>query len=213
MQASRRQFKKNTDKLDIYHKSLFSALPDALHDDKALDRAILYGVRYLGRLGENISVEYLESRLQMSYLIMELIALVTPRRFARIFPITKEYDGNRWGTKDYFYTVEKIEELGWDKPIGETNETVFDFLWDYTNWDVNFFLVDHMSLMSDMRRAQGQPGIMEQWAADNGIQTYTLHTTPKGTQYVLDSNGKSKFVLKKRSNHLKLVVPRRRDGN
>ncbi|GEC93809.1 hypothetical protein [Brevibacillus brevis] len=211
MQVGHRPDKKNTEKLDIYHKSLFSALPVALHEEKALDRAIFYGVRYLGRLG-SVSVDNLESRFQLSYLIMELIALVTPRRFASIFPITKEYDGNRWGTKDYFYTVEKIAELGWDKPIGETTETVFDFLWDYHNWDVTFFLCEYMGLMSDMRRAQGQPGIMEQWAAENGIQTYTLHTTPKGEQYLMDSKGRSKPIRERRPRHLKLVVPKRRKG-
>ncbi|MFE1625932.1 hypothetical protein ACFLFF_04195 [Brevibacillus reuszeri] len=89
MLVGRRQYKKNTEKLDIYHKSLFSASPDVLHNDKDLDRANLHGVRYLGRLGKSISVEYLASRLQMSYLIMELIALVTQRRFASIFPIIK----------------------------------------------------------------------------------------------------------------------------
>ncbi|MED1800677.1 hypothetical protein [Brevibacillus porteri] len=209
MQVGHRPVKKNTDKLDLYLNALIAALPDTMDDDKALERTIFYGVKYFGRAGENTTLEDMERRFHITEAIMAYISLVTPRRFTSIFPITKEYDGNRRGTKDYFYTVDKIAELGWDKPIGETSETVFDFLWDYHNWDITFFLVEFMSLMSDMRRAQGQPGIMEQWAAENGIQTYTLHTTLDGDQFVMDSKGRTKPVREKRPKHLKLVVPKR----
>jgi hypothetical protein len=213
MQVGHRPDKKNTDKLDLYLNALIAALPDAMDDDKALERTIFYGVKYFGRAGKNTTLEDMERRFHITEAIMAYISLVTPRRFVEIFPINKEYDGKRWGTKDYFYTVDKIAEIGWDKPIGETTETVLDFLWDYNNWDITFFLVEFMSLMSDMRRAQGQPGIMEQWATENGIQTYTLHTTPDGEQFVMDSKGRTKPVREKRPKHLKLVVPKRGKGN
>lgn len=212
MQARHGFDAKATKRTDLYLKSLIAAVPNSLDNDKALERAIFYGVKYLGRAEKYTTIDDLERRYSISEAIMALIAIVTPRKFVEIFPITKKYDGKRWGTKDYFYTVEMINKHGWDKPIGETDEVAFDFLWDYQNWEINIFLVEHMSLISDMRRAQGQPGLMEQWALENGIQTYTLNTSPEGNQYLMDSNGRSTPVRKRRPKHLKLVVSRRRRG-
>lgn len=212
MKARRELDTKAAKRLDLYLNALIAALPDALENGKALERAIFYGVRYLGQVEKSTSPEEMERRFRVSEAIMVLIAMVTPRRFVEIFPINKEYDGERRGFKDYFYTVNMIAERGWDEPIGETSDEVFDFLWDYQNWDINLFLVNHMSLVSEMARSQGQPGLMEQRAAENGIETYTLHTTPEGKQYLRDSKGRSTPIKKKRPKHLKLVVPRRRVG-
>lgn len=209
MQTRRELDPKAAKKLDLYLQGLIAVVPNALDDDKALERAIFYGVRYLKQVEKSTSIEDLERRFSISEAIMVLISMVTPRRFVEIFPIDKKYDGERRGTKDYFYTVSMISERGWDKPIGESSEEVFDFLWDYQNWDINLFLVEHMSLVSEMARAQGQPGLMEQWTAENGIETYTLHTTLEGKQYLRDSKGRSTPIRKKRANHLKLVVSKK----
>lgn len=196
-------------KLDLYWDSFVSALPDAFSNDNALARSILYGVKLAGREKGHMTYEELTVKFQLFEMVMHLVTMVTPRKFVQIFPIEKRYDGKRWDTKDYFYTVEMINEHGWDEPIGVTTEEVFEFLWDYQNWDVMIFLVEYMGLMSDIRRAQGQPGIMEQWAAENGIRTYTMHSTSDGKQYVVDENGRSMPIKKKRPKHLKLVVPKR----
>ncbi|HBZ80933.1 MAG TPA: hypothetical protein DEP07_11170 [Brevibacillus sp.] len=212
MRARREQDSKSEKRTGLYLDGFIAAIPSVLDNDKALERAIFYGVKYMGRAGESTTIEELERRFSISEALMALIAMVTPRRFVEIFPINKEYDGERWGLKDYFYTVEMITKHGWDKPIGESSEGAFGFLWDYQNWDINLFLVNHMSLVSEMARSQGQPGPMEQWAAENGIQIYTLNTTPDGKQYLLDSNGRSTPVRKKRPRHLRLMVPKRRRG-
>ncbi|MDR4997873.1 hypothetical protein [Brevibacillus parabrevis] len=212
MRARREQDSKSEKRTGLYLDGFIAAIPSVLDNDKALERAIFYGVKYMGRAGESTTIEELGRRFSISEALMALIAMVTPRRFVEIFPINKEYDGERWGLKDYFYTVEMITKHGWDKPIGESSEGAFGFLWDYQNWDINLFLVNHMSLVSEMARSQGQPGPMEQWAAENGIQIYTLNTTPDGKQYLLDSNGRSTPVRKKRPRHLRLMVPKRRRG-
>lgn len=63
----------------------------------------------------------------------------TPRDVLRMFPPTKEYDGERWGMKDYFYTIEKARAFGLDKPLGKHVEA---FLWDYMEPHLNMFLVN-----------------------------------------------------------------------
>lgn len=189
---------------EMYHRSFTSAVQKAFvkesSDPTALDRAILFGVRLVNLQEKTNLVGEILNRFQFAEAIMVLIMFVTPRRFTEIFPIDKRYDGNRWGTKDYFSTVEMINKHGWDEPIVEA----FDFLWDYQNQDTREFLVNYLSLISDLRRAQGEPGILEEWAEMNNIPLYRMHTDSEGKQFIIDQNGRSKPV-KKRPRHLKLA--------
>ena len=41
--------------------------------------------------------------------------------------------------KDYFFTMNSAKEIGMDTPIGEN---ILEFLYDYTNWDINMFYVE-----------------------------------------------------------------------
>lgn len=198
-------------KLELYNRSFVSAMraiPEDYaerEDTRELERAIFFGIRLLGRLEEPTTADAIRNRFNLVEGVMGLLTFITPRKFASLFPITKEYKGKRWGSKDYFYTVEKMEAYGWDTPISEP----FSFLWEFHNWDITFFVVNYMSLISDMRRSQGQPGIMEEWAAENNITLHTLHTAPNGKQFLTDSNGRSKPVSKPRPKHLKIVEGRK----
>jgi len=170
-------------------------------DESALDRCILYGIRVINVSEDATDAEGMLARFQLSELIFGLIAMTTPRRFTRIFSIDKRYDGKRWETKDYFSTVEMIEEHGWDEPIKDP----FDFLWDYENIETRVFMVNYMSLVSDIRRLHGQPGLLEEWAAEKGIPLYTMHTDQNGKQFLISGDGRSAPVKKKRPRYLKLV--------
>ncbi|QWU15708.1 hypothetical protein SAMN04487895_12756 [Paenibacillus sophorae] len=197
------------DKLEIFRKAFMTAIPKAfceIPDPIALDQSILYGVRLANRERDGAStLEGIRHRLTLFEGVMACMTLITPRRLVQVFPIAKFYDGERWQIKDYFTTVKMIEEHGWDKPISDPHH----FIWDYGNWEMGEFLVRYMSLMSDMRRAQGQPGIMEEWLADKGVPMYTMHTDPSGRQFMVDPNGRSFPVRKPRPKHLKIVQSRR----
>lgn len=201
----------NARKLELYDRSFVSAMRaipedyEEREDTRELERAIFFGIRLLGRLDEPATADAIRNRFNLVEGVMGLLTFITPRKFASLFPITKDYDGKRFGSKDYFYTVQKIREYGWDKPISAP----FDFLWDFHNWDITFFVVNYMSLISDMRRLQGQPGIMEEWAAENNVPLYTLHTAPNGKQFMTDSSGRSMPVSKPRPKHLKIVGERK----
>lgn len=192
-------------KMDAYLRSLLVSLPKALSDHTALCRSILYGIRFVGRMERPLTFDGLMARYQISELIMRLMTRVTPREFSMIFPIEKDYEGHRFGVKDYFSTVEMIEKHGWDDPIRDP----LDFLWDYENQETRSFLVAYMETASDMRRAHGQPGILEEWAKANGVQIYRMYTDADGKQFLVDQNGRSKPVKMQRLGHLKLVRKRR----
>jgi len=53
---------------------------------------------------------------------------LTPSEFMTISPIEKEYNGHKWGFKDYFYTRDYINTLDPSKPIGQ--EEALHFIWN-----------------------------------------------------------------------------------
>lgn len=104
-------------------------------------------------------------------LVNEIIAQHTPREFMQMFPISKEYDGKKYGwKKDYFYCIESIKQNGIDEPIGED---VFSFLWDYMNCDTEFYLVAMTSIISAMSVLSGGSDPTLDFLSEIGVDTYT----------------------------------------
>lgn len=106
---------------------------------------------------------------------------LTPNEILNLFPITKDFDGWKYECKDYFYTVEKLNEYNPDSPLGNRLE---DFLWDYVNDYTGDFIIDMMSTASDLRKFQGKPCFLEEWAEQNGISTLTVN---ERDGYIMDN--------------------------
>lgn len=78
---------------------------------------------------------------------------MTYRELVNIFPIKKFYDGNKWDTKDYFYTMNYIEEHG---GLDAYIEDPFNMIWDYQNKYIRMFGAKWIGFISeDMRRETG----------------------------------------------------------
>lgn len=170
---------------------------------KVIKQLIVYGVKAVNTIdSESETLGSAPTNFHFCQVIISCMSRLTPLEFINLFPITKDFDGERWGTKDYFYTMKYIKTLDPDAPIGEE---IFNFLWEYTNWEITIFNVNYLRYISDMRQLEGKPSLMEEWANQNGISTYTLYE--KGnTKFVLDNRtGKTTKVKKPRPSYLKLV--------
>jgi len=144
-------------------------------------KLIFWGVKALGRNHELITdQESLDNQMYLYQFVLGLLNKITPNQLMNIFPIKKVYDGEKYEFKDYFSTIEHCRNRGLDKPIGNA----FDFLWDYMNTDTGLFVVRYLSVLSDFQKIKTGQGILETYAAENGIKTY------KEQQI----NGKSVFV-------------------
>lgn len=138
-------------------KPFISYKPTAAHYKKALVKKLKSG---LNNHSDVIKLAYLcikygasEKRSMKEYFEMErIIGELTPREFMQMFPIKKEYDGDRWGVKDYWFTLHHLGHYRMDFPIGSAN--VFDLLMDYWNIDVNLFVVNCISALSDEHRKE-----------------------------------------------------------
>ena len=96
-----------------------------------------------------------------------LSAQITPRELTQIYPIAKSYDGNKYGTVDYFSTMEKLEEFGMNELI--TDDKVMDLLFNYDNAHIREYGCTKLCVISDLRRCEGHPGLAEEYLSPLGV--------------------------------------------
>lgn len=100
-----------------------------------------------------------------------LTGCLTPSLFNQIFPIKKDYDGQKWGIKDYFSTKNYIEEeIGWDNQI----KNGLGFLYEYDNDDVLQASLVTMDVINSISQRQTGESVFERFVKENGIQMYTV---------------------------------------
>jgi len=166
-------------------------------NQQIIKQIVYYGVKWANATGDPEGDEEAITGLFNLYTgIMDYIGDLTPAEFITVFPIEKSYDGDKWGVKDYFYTMAELHKIGMNERIGA--ERVFELLWDYENPDTHVFLVRYMSIMSALRQFQGHPDMMEEWADKNGIETFTRQKDEATGQEYIQSNKTGKTVSAKK---------------
>ena len=133
-----------------------------------------------------------------------LIGHITPRDLTQIYPIEKSYDGNKYGTVDYFSTMEKLEEFGMDEPI--TQDRVIDVLFGYDNKHICEYVCTMLSVISGLRRCEGHPGIMEEYFGPLGVRMFRMMTDEYGKQFLYDPDKQTTYpVTKPRPRYLSVI--------
>lgn len=172
-----------------------------------LKRAVFYAVKYYGleRIDRRHSceprtLEQVQSDFSLLKVVKTLMGQLTPRELMSMFPISKEYDGEKWDCKDYFFTVEKLKDFDMDLPLGD--EGLEDFLWSYWNDDLFSFDSVSFSIISNMYRSQTGKGIMEQWCEEQGIPSYTIQ---KDIGVIKNNQTGEISKLSKKPSHLQIV--------
>ena len=109
-----------------------------------------------------------------------LTGCLTPSLFNQIFPIKKDYNGQKWGIKDYFSTKNYIEEeIGWDNQI----KNGLEFLYEYDNDDVLKASLVTMDVINSISQRQTGESVFERFAKENGIQMYTVDSDGNAEPY------------------------------
>lgn len=209
--------KKQIDFGAIYLRSALRALEsskDILSDRDALKKYVYNSIKYIAQLerrSHGLS-EYEELRNMFDAIcsVKEFAGHLTSAEFITMFPIEKKYDGKKYGAKDYFYTMEMLENYPKDKPIrdgGKDNkrEAVSYFMWDYQNWDVTFFVLYEMDILSKLHKIDTGKDVFDEFCESQGvhIRKYTMHTDEKGKQYMMDEEGNIHGIKKKFPRYLK----------
>ncbi len=200
-----------------YHNSVLQAVKknkgikvaDYPQDD--LMKIALCGIKYIcsirevkrenDRLGTGYehSLEEQKIRFQLIDAIFMVCGHLTLRNFVNTFPIEKDYSGEKWQCKDYFFTMDVLSKMDWDKPIGR--DELSELLWDYMNADLRHAYVEFTTAMSAIYRAQTGKGIAEQFCEDHGIGTYMVD---KETG-IMKNNQTGDIMKPKKASHLHIV--------
>ena len=153
-----------------YHKAIYDAM--ARNEGKQLSdypqedlmKIALLGIKYINlvreirRESERLNIDSKQS-LEESQAIFNLIdtvfmvmGYIKLKNLVITFPITKDFDGAKWECKDYFYTMDVLSKMDWDKPVGRDN--ISELLWDYQNDDLREAYVEFMCATSAIYRSQ-----------------------------------------------------------
>ena len=193
--------KGNTDKIDRmieYHECWHRQYQDTISKAKSkygnnfldfpqedLMKIVLSGIkmvnyaREIRREYEKIDMHYRQTlkESQVTFNLIDalftIMSLIKLKNLVTIFPIRKDYDGEKWECKDYFYTMDVLSGMDWDKPVGR--DKISDLLWDYQNDDLRYVYVEYMCATSAIYRSQTGKGLAEQWCEDLDIPTYTVN--------------------------------------
>ena len=153
-----RQYHNTVSSMFQKHKSL-----DDWSQDELM-KVALCGVKYINcvadierenqRLDANYNTPFAvkENGFNLIDALFGTIGRIKLKNLIKIFPVDKTYDGDKWGCKDYFFTMDVLKEKGLDNAVGR--DGVFDLMWDYENRDLREFTVFYMSCMSAMYKQQ-----------------------------------------------------------
>lgn len=145
------------------------------------------------------SLEEAQATFQLIDAIFTVCGCLTLRNFVTTFPIDKTYDGAKWECKDYFYTMDVLSKMDWDKPIGR--DELSELLWDYENTDLRHAYVEFTTAMSAIYRAQTGKGIAEKFFEERGVPVYTMD---KETG-IMKNNQTGDIIKPKKVSHLQIV--------
>lgn len=191
--------KSETDYFSIYNRVFVEKLwflsPDC-PDRQFIKQIVWAGVKMINHCGDHkhINHDRTTTKLRLFEAIKGFISLLTPAELLTIFPITKTYDEKRWGCKDYFYTIDALNNIGMDELIGDK---VDDLLWSYTNPDLDRFTVNFLCTISDLKRLNGEKGLAEEFADEFGIILYSKTVDRNGRDILIDNKTKNCIRIKK----------------
>ena len=193
---------KGPDMKTLFARSCIRALKAAMepggNTPENNQKYVLAAVKYLRSTyrefqNQKYDMAEVEGRESIIDCVSLCMARMTPLQFMRLFPITKEFDGERWGVKDYFSTMEYMRTLDWDKPIGGPRE-LFNLMWEYRNPQIEMFMVDWQMVMESWCHLHGEPGPLDQLIDSLGIETYTMHEDEQTGQEFMLSNKTGKTI-------------------
>lgn len=82
-------------------------------------------------MGIAIDDDTMDYNFTLTSTIKQIMVGLTPQQIFQVFPIKKEYYGEKYGIKDYYDCMEEANKLGLNTPL-ETQEQVIDFIMECT---------------------------------------------------------------------------------
>ena len=192
----------------IYIKAYIRSLKacpteEGTDQSKHIPKIIYYGVKAVSTYPKLITADEAKTCFEFISGLKAIMSLLTLHEFMNLFPIEKVFDGAKYEMKDYYSTLEAINELGLE-PHEKIGESILKLIMEYMNRDIMDFAVQGMVAMSAMRRFDGHLDLMEEFMATQGMETENTFRNSKGeVMYV--RHGKTVKLKLNKKQHLKII--------
>lgn len=191
--------------IDYTAKNL-NKIPESKYKEYGIKMTILFVKEVLADKDDKPkTLEHIKFRFHEIEQIKKMLSGLTLNEFMNVFPIRKEFDGDKTGCKDYYSTMEFIKDIPKDELIGEK---IDELIMEYVNDDIEKFMFRSMDRLSDLMEATTGQSLGAKFAKDMGIPTMTLHEDDQGRKYMIDENGRSMPVVERKKRmpkYLKVV--------
>lgn len=164
-------------------------------------KLVFYGIHCISRFKDPITSDEWFDLANTNQIILHTIETLAPRDFLRIFPLEKRYDGEKYEVKDYFSSMQAINEYGIDRRI----ENAIDFLFDYMNLLVHLYCVRSLSITEFLIIDSGGISPASEFFHNEGIFEMPTYKGDNGTEYVVNKFGKPIKLNKYKKSHVRRV--------
>lgn len=190
--------------INAYIRTL-EALPvyEGADQTSYVQKMVYYGVKAIGTHPKLKNYQEAVACFEFISNLKTVMSILTLHEFMNIFPIEKVFDGDKYEMKDYYSTLEAINELELE-PHKQIGESILELIMEYMNDDIMNFAVQGMIAMSAMRRFDGHLDLIEEFMASEGHKTPNTFKNDKGQVYYV-RHGKPQKIKTSNSDHLRLV--------
>lgn len=146
-----------------------------------LIQAAYLGVQMIIRKPKPTDLQHAQEQFNFISITKSMLAHYTMGELISAFPITKQYDGEKYDLKDYWTTKEAITEyliehgLTYNDPLGDD---ILELLYDYQNPLLSLFTVASMTAISKVNQFKGGIGLFEEFIASQGQAYYIQKGKP-----------------------------------
>lgn len=174
-----------------YLSRLFQEYVDKGSSKALCKKIVNVGVRYVNKYSKEVPYAVYNG-------VEQALSQLTPNEIQTIFPITKEYDGERYERKDYFYTKKYIAgNFIENQPIGSM---LNDFLWEYHNLHLRIFTVG--ALMALKRE------LTDEQSEEFNIKTFSMLSIPdSAVHHIVDDDDGHKMLTDRDGNFISYIKP------
>lgn len=110
--------------------------------------------------------------MSLADMVFQEMQKMTPYEFMQIFPVDKQYGGEKSGIKDYFSVIKTINSYGINRKI----ENPEQFLMEYMNSDTDKFIIGVLNCASRMYRGYTGHSMMMDGMESCGME-YTAYNS------------------------------------
>lgn len=185
--------------LNAFNRKIINDFQEDVKDDH-FKQVIFYGVKLINEMPKAKTYDDELAIFQTISALKDLIKQLTPIEFMNMFPVEKDFKGYKYGMKDYYSSMEYVNTLDLNKPLGDN---VLMLLGEYMNRDTHRFFVKSVINLSHLRQYDGHLDMFEEFMAAQGMETPNTFKNNKGEAMYI-RNGKPQAIGFK-TNKLELV--------